>query len=414
MTSPATQYTPLSKLLHWLVAGMVVLQFILAYLAERAGDAGHELRELALLANHKSVGITILALAIARLAWRRLHPPPPLPPSMPAWQVTASRLSHWLLYGLLLAMPVSGWLMSSASAYSVSWFNVLQLPDFVAPDAGLKATFLLIHELLAKLLFAVACVHILAALKHALLDRDDVLRRMLSMTGLLAFVVVIAGGAAWLGSGGGPPPARHDDAPQLTPPPQSTERVSPPPAQAEPGDPAPAPEPAAPVELPTWRIDPARSYIRFAGSQAGASFQGAWQSWHAELRFSPGALGASAFDVTIDTTSPATGDTDRDATLADMEWFDSARFPEAYYRATRFQAADGGGFIAHGLLTIKDRSTPVQLRFKLVENGNARLLTGTARLDRLQLGVGTGEWEDTEWIGQFVTVDVRVEASVTQ
>jgi cytochrome b561 len=141
-----SHYTPTAKLLHWLVAGMIVVQFVLAQLADNAPS---DLRELALLANHKSVGITILVVAMVRVAWRLLHTPPALPATMPRWQVTASAISHWSLYALLFAVPVTGWLMSSASAYSVSWFNLFQLPDFVSPNPDLKDVFEEIHEIVA-------------------------------------------------------------------------------------------------------------------------------------------------------------------------------------------------------------------------------------------------------------------------
>jgi len=179
-TAPSNKsYTSTAKMLHWLVAGLVVVQFVLANLAERAEDADDAVRELALFANHRSVGITILALVIIRLLWRWRNPAPRLPETMPRWQLTASKISHWSLYGILLVMPISGWLMSSAAEVSVSWFNVVQLPDFVAPNHDLHEIFEEIHELLATLLFVIASLHILAALKHGLFDKDGVLQRML-------------------------------------------------------------------------------------------------------------------------------------------------------------------------------------------------------------------------------------------
>ena len=172
-------YTSTAKLLHWLVAGLVVVQFVLANLAERAEDADDAVRELALFANHRSVGITILVLIIIRLLWRWQNPVPRLPESIPHWQITASKISHWSLYGILLAMPISGWLMSSAAEASVSWFNLVPLPDVVAPNHELHEIFEEVHELLAKLLFVIASLHILAALKRGLFDKDGVLQRML-------------------------------------------------------------------------------------------------------------------------------------------------------------------------------------------------------------------------------------------
>ena len=157
----------------------MVVQFVLANLGERAEDADDVVRELALFANHRSVGITILTLIIIRLLWRWQNPVPRLPETVPRWQVIASRVSHYSLYGILLAMPISGWLMSSAAEVSVTWFNLVQMPDFVAPNHELHEIFEEIHKLLAKLLFVIASLHILAALKHGLFDKDGVLQRML-------------------------------------------------------------------------------------------------------------------------------------------------------------------------------------------------------------------------------------------
>jgi len=366
-------------LLHWLVAGMLVVQFVLAKLADLAEEADSAVRELALLANHKSVGITILILVIVRLVWRLRKPPPALPATMPKWQVTASHVSHWSLYVLLLAMPVSGWLMSSASAYSVSWFNLFQLPDFVAPDPELKDVFEAAHEVIGKLLIVVAGIHVLAAIKHFAIDKDGVLARMISSVSLVAFVVVVVLGTGWLGSVG------RSSSPASTAVPSAT--------QADRGDTVDAAITAS--DLPVWQVDHAASYIRFVGDQAGAEFEGVWESWNAAIQFSAHKLGASAFDVTVDTTSAETQDDDRDSTLADPEWFDTINFPEAFFRTRSFSLAEDGTYIADGDLTIKNVSTPVQLLFAVSENSDSRVLIGTAQLDRLALGVGTGEWEDT-------------------
>ena len=161
--------------MHWAIVVLLIVQFTLASIAE---DLPKGLDKLVTLARHKSVGITILSLAVLRLAWRLLDRPPPLPP-MRGWQASAARISHASLYVLLFAMPLTGWMMSSASNYPVSWFNLVQLPDLVAPDPALKEALHEVHEALSKLLMTLAAVHVAAALKHQFLDHNGLLYRML-------------------------------------------------------------------------------------------------------------------------------------------------------------------------------------------------------------------------------------------
>lgn len=448
MSEPAAgqHYSSTAKILHWAVAGLVVAQYALANLAELAAEAGAQVRQLALLANHKSVGVSILALALVRLAWRAAHRPPPLPAAMPRWQAAASKVSHGLLYVLLLATPLSGWLMSSASAYSVSWFNLLQLPDLVPPDAELKEVFAGIHGSLALLLAAVAGVHILAAFKHALIDRDGVLRRMTSTVGLGVFAAAVLFGILVLGAAGqgGPaaqegvasPPAVGSDAAQE----ETAEEPgvgsavaageaaapSPPAADAALGRPAAesaavadAPVVDAPLAMagaegvpPRWSIDYGASFISFAGDQAGAQFQGIWSSWEADIRFSGNNLAASSAVVTINTAAADTQDAERDATLVGPDWFDTGNFPQAQYLASSFSRGEDGAYVAQGELIVKGAATPAALNFSVQADGARRVLVGEAQLDRIALGLGVGEWLDTSWVGRDVQVHVRVEATV--
>ena len=171
----AVRYGFVAQGLHWVIAGLLIVQVTLGKIAD---DLPLGLDKLALTARHKSVGITILALAAIRLAWRLIDRPP-APPPMPRWQFVASRLTHAAFYVLLFAMPLSGWLMSSASNYPVSWFGLVQLPDFVRPDEGLEQLLEEVHETLAKVLITLAILHVAAALKHQFIDRDGLLTRML-------------------------------------------------------------------------------------------------------------------------------------------------------------------------------------------------------------------------------------------
>lgn len=168
------------------------------------------------------------------------------------------------------------------------------------------------------------------------------------------------------------------------------------------------------TNLSVWEIDYAASYIRFIGDQAGAEFEGVWETWSAELQFSADNPGDSAFNVRIDTASGNTRDTDRDTTLRDPEWFDTTNFPEAFYKTSSIELSPDGDFVADGQLIIKDTAAPVQFSFSVEEAGSSRILTGTSQLNRLDHNVGTGEWEDTEWVGAEVQVIVRIEAALPQ
>jgi cytochrome b561 len=169
------RYGTVAQALHWVIVGLLVVQVTLGRIAD---ELPLGLEKLVTLARHKSFGITILALAAIRLAWRWFDPPPPEPP-MPKWQLAAARLNHRALYVILFAMPLSGWLMSSASNIPVSWFGLVQLPDFVQPDRELKLRFHDVHVWLSYALYALAGLHVAAALKHQFVDKDGLVLRML-------------------------------------------------------------------------------------------------------------------------------------------------------------------------------------------------------------------------------------------
>ena len=135
--------------------------------------------KIQLYMTHKSVGLTVLALMLLRLAYRLKNPPPALPDGIPGWQKIASHISHALLYLLLFAMPISGWLMNGASGFPMKYFGLVRVPDLVARSQSSLALFKALHFYIAWTLMAVIAVHVLAALKHHFIDRDSILRRML-------------------------------------------------------------------------------------------------------------------------------------------------------------------------------------------------------------------------------------------
>jgi len=174
-----TQWGLAAQLLHWIIVALVITQFILASIAD---DLPLGMRKLAMLARHKSVGITILGLALLRLAWRWTNPTPALPVTLKSYEAVLARVTHAALYALIIAMPLTGWIMSSARNFSVSWFGVFQLPDLVGPNRRLYDAMLTTHGVLAWTLATLAALQALAALRHHFVMKDDVLRRMLPFT----------------------------------------------------------------------------------------------------------------------------------------------------------------------------------------------------------------------------------------
>jgi cytochrome b561 len=170
------RYTATAIALHWLAALLILAAFPL-------GIYVHELAfsplKLKLISYHKWLGVTIFLLSVARLAWRATHTPPPLPDTIPRWQQGAAHGLHHLLYLLLLAIPLSGWLMSSAKGFPVVYFGLVQLPDLIGKDAGLAERLHDLHAVLNFALLMLVGLHVAAALKHHFIDRDATLRRML-------------------------------------------------------------------------------------------------------------------------------------------------------------------------------------------------------------------------------------------
>lgn len=171
----------LSKTLHWLIVLLIINQWVIA---ERAEALPLGVAKLQALSWHKSFGMTIFALALIRLVWRWLNPVPTLEGKAKGWERMLAHLSHLLLYALIFAMPLTGWLMSSARNFPVSWFGLFQFPDLVSPDKVLFERMNSLHGTLFAVLVVVALLHIAGALKHHFVDRNDVLKRMLPFGGV--------------------------------------------------------------------------------------------------------------------------------------------------------------------------------------------------------------------------------------
>ncbi|MDH4562786.1 cytochrome b/b6 domain-containing protein [Pseudomonas sp. BN411] len=175
-----THFSPLLRVLHWLMAILLLAMLFIG--VSMVGDLSP--RHSALVALHKPLGVTLLVLVLIRLAVRLTRPVPSLPSDMPNWQQRIAKLSHLLLYGLMIALPLVGWAMQSAGDYPVVLHDSLLLPPIVPHDARLYALLRVAHTVLAYLLFISILAHLAAALYHALIRRDGVLSSMTTGRGI--------------------------------------------------------------------------------------------------------------------------------------------------------------------------------------------------------------------------------------
>jgi cytochrome b561 len=173
-TSPA--YRPVAKALHWLTALLVLATFPAGLVMAREGlDRG---LQDALYIFHKNVGVAILALVAARLLYRRAHPPPPLPASVPPLQARIASATHWGLYLLLIVMAVSGYLRVKAGGFPVEGLDALGVPSLVPRSDALEAAAQAVHWWTRLAVAALVLMHVGAALLHAVVLRDGVFQRM--------------------------------------------------------------------------------------------------------------------------------------------------------------------------------------------------------------------------------------------
>lgn len=174
--STPARYTSTAIALHWLMFALIASGFALAVYMTGLPLSPQKLKYFSW---HKWIGVTVFMLVVARLAWRLTHPAPALPAMMPAWQQRAAALIHAALYALVLVIPPTGWLYSSATGVPTVYLGLLQLPDLLEKDKALAGQLKLVHVTLNYTMLTLVVIHIAAALKHHFVDRDGVLRRML-------------------------------------------------------------------------------------------------------------------------------------------------------------------------------------------------------------------------------------------
>ena len=176
LKNPRERWGAVSQSFHWLIVLLLLAQGTVGLLM---GDMARGPDKIAVYAFHKSVGLTILALALARLLWRLYAGRPAPVPGTPTWQERAASAMHGALYVLLFAVPLSGWVMNSAAGFPLQWFGLVNLPAIVGRDQDLHELAENMHETLFWIMITLVVLHAAAAFYHHLLQRDATLARML-------------------------------------------------------------------------------------------------------------------------------------------------------------------------------------------------------------------------------------------
>lgn len=173
------RYGAVAIALHWLMAVLLITLVALGLYMVSLPDAGFNTKKITLILYHKELGILAFALGAARMLWRIGNALPALVENLPDWQKVVARFVHLSFYGLMFALPITGWLMSSAAAIPISFFGLFYLPDIISQDDYWFKIFIGIHKWLGYALIALILIHAGAALRHHFLVKDETLKKML-------------------------------------------------------------------------------------------------------------------------------------------------------------------------------------------------------------------------------------------
>jgi cytochrome b561 len=173
----AARYSRGAIALHWIIALLIATNFGLAWVAEDLPDE----QKYALIGNHKAIGLIVLVLTVVRIAWRLTHKAPPLLDTLKTWEAALSKVVHVLMYGLMLAIPLAGWGMSSiyAKGAPISIFGLFGFPAMpIAHEKSTQELFYELHEITATIMLVLLALHVGGALKHQFFDKDGTMRRI--------------------------------------------------------------------------------------------------------------------------------------------------------------------------------------------------------------------------------------------
>ncbi|WP_273185732.1 cytochrome b/b6 domain-containing protein [Hyphomonas adhaerens] len=391
MHAPSSnRYTVVAILLHWAIAALILFMIWLGWNMED-NEARFQL--------HKSIGIAILFLSVARVLWRWRNPPPPLPDDMTPWEKRLSHGVHIGFYALMIGLPLLGWLLVSTSKFQVSTvlFGTVSWPHLPFTE-GLRGG--VVHDIVeflhskgAWVLIVLLGLHVAGAVKHEIAAEQGVFKRMIP--GLFGRphspppprgYAIAFGGAALLFAIIAAVPLMK----------------SAPPAPA-----GPASTGTVPADAGNWEIDGETSEIAFAGTYQNKPFSGTFTRWNANVLFDPEDLEGSAVTVEVQPGSAQTGTKLYDDTLQSGEWFDTGTYPVVKVSLINFAAAPDGGYTAEASLLVKEQAVNVPFDFSLMIEGDTATFEGTTTLSRAGLNLGQQSDPGGDWVSDDVTVTVK-------
>ncbi len=358
---------------------------------------------------HKSFGMLILLLVGFRILWKhRTSKPAPLPNHRP-WERTLSALTHILLYIGMIGMPLSGWIMSSAGEYPIQFFGLFEIPAFVSKNETLFNNSLLAHELTSYMLLCAIGLHFLGAAKHHFIDQDTTFARMGTKNRVLSTIIIIA-----LGGTLAAPTfmASKKIINAIT-----KEKIHEHKEQLQPDHDKHTDNATNTLSPDLWTIDLDKSTIQFTATQYGQDFTGTFAKFSGTIIFNPNTLNKSTATIMIDTTSIATGSSDRDAQTQDTDWFNTANNDNATakFESTSFEKTDSNHYIAKGHLTLRGTRLPLNFPFSLEfssgDNGDKTAnMQADFTLNRLDFKIGQGQWKATDIIGNKIKIHLDLTA----
>jgi len=384
------RYSGVAIVLHWVLALALSFQIALGF------SMPHDASGFALFQLHKSVGITVLLLTVARILWRLAKKPPAATEG--GLGGFLAKAVHLLLYLFMIGAPLTGWALVSTAEIKAPTilFGMVPWPHLPLPGT-INEPMEEVHELLAWMGLALIVLHILGAIRHQFLIRDNLMRRMspggsAPLGGLLGLAVIALyfGTGFAIGGKGGEHDHEHDEAAEAaaiatdaaaTPTAEATAEATETPVAEE--------TPAGPP--PAWTIRPGGK-LSFAVGNGAEGLRGSFSDWSGSIALDPEHPdNAPDIRISVKLASASMGDATQDGMLQDSEFFGTAANPVATFRSTNVEQTAPGSYRARGTLSLKGASKPQTITFKLSGDGLKRKVTGSGSIDRTAFGVGTGE-----------------------